>query len=131
MSDHEGYALFLFRCGGEAYIPMLLLLLGITVYAIIKKNWFVFFVSLNLIAREAVIFLTAPASFIQYSYPMMYVTAVYLLLLFVDHISQRLPEQKQIQKLHFPDQEDRDRRQHSHTGKSCQQPNDTAQRIKC
>lgn len=94
LSDHEGYALFLFRCGGEAYIPMLLLLLGITVYAIIKKNWFVFFVSLNLIAREAVIFLTAPASFIQYSYPMMYVTAVYLLLLFVDHISQKASRTK-------------------------------------
>lgn len=94
LSDHEGYALFLFKFGGEAYIPMLLLLLGITVYAIIKKNWFVFFVSLNLIAREAVIFLTAPASFIQYSYPMMYVTAVYLLLLFVDHISQKASRTK-------------------------------------
>ena len=75
-------------------ICMLLLLLGITVYAIIKKNWFVFLVSLNLIAREAVIFLTAPASFIQYSYPMMYVTAVYLLLLFVDHISQKASRTK-------------------------------------
>ena len=94
LSSHEGYALFLFKFGGEAYIPMLLLLLGITLYAIIKKNWFVFFVSLNLIAREAVIFLTAPASFIQYSYPMMYVTAVYLLLLFVDHISQKASRTK-------------------------------------
>lgn len=94
LTSHEGYALFLFKFGGEAYIPMLLLLLGITVYAIIKKNWFVLFVSLNLIAREAVIFLTAPASFIQYSYPMMYVTAVYLLLLFVDHISQKASQTK-------------------------------------
>ena len=68
-------AKFLFAAGGEAYIPMLVILIVSLVISIIKKNWFIAVTLLSLLAREGVIFLTAPASFIQYSYPMMFVTA--------------------------------------------------------
>lgn len=81
---HEGYAMFLFVYGGEAYIPMLLILFAACFVTLTKRQWFLGFSFLSLIAREAVIFLTAPASFIQYSYPMMYVTAALLLLVLVD-----------------------------------------------
>ena len=89
LNYHEGYALALFHCGGEAYIPMLLLLALATGISLAKRKWFLLFGFLALIAREAVIFLTAPASFIQYFYPMMYVTAVYVLLMLVERICQR------------------------------------------
>ena len=86
LSYHDGYAMFLFRFGGEAFLPMLLLLIIMTISTLIRKKWFLFFGCLALIAREAVIFLTAPASFIQYSYPMMYATAALLLLMIVDRL---------------------------------------------
>lgn len=86
LTYHEGYAMFLFSCGGEAFIPVLLLLLAATIVAICKKEPFLLFCFLALFAREAVIFLTAPASFIQYSYPMMYATAALVLLMIVDSI---------------------------------------------
>lgn len=84
VSSHEGYALSLFRYGGESYIPMLLLLAGLLIYALCRRQWFLFFCFGTLFAREAVIFLTAPASFIQYSYPMMYVTAAFFVLLLIE-----------------------------------------------
>ena len=40
----------------------------------LKKKWFLAVAILSLFARETIIFLSAPASFIQYSYPMMFVT---------------------------------------------------------
>lgn len=86
----ENYALFLFRFGGEAYIPMLVILFVLTIYSLVGKNWFIGCTCLSLCAREAVIFLTAPASFIQYSYPMMFVTLVLLLLLIIEKTNQRL-----------------------------------------
>lgn len=91
LSYHDGYALWLFRYGGEAFIPMLIVLLFATVISIIRRKWFLLFGFLALLAREAVIFLTAPASFIQYSYPMMYVTAAYCLLMLVDRICREKP----------------------------------------
>jgi len=86
LSYHEGYALALFKFGGEAFLPMLVLLLAATVTSLVRKKWFLLFGFLALIAREAVIFLTAPASFIQYSYPMMYATAALLLLMLVEKL---------------------------------------------
>ncbi|MBQ8527180.1 MAG: hypothetical protein IJ429_01785 [Lachnospiraceae bacterium] len=86
LSYHEGYAMALFTFGGEAFIPMLVILLVATVVALCRKKWFLLFGFLALWAREAVIFLTAPASFIQYSYPMMYATATLVLLMIVEHL---------------------------------------------
>ncbi len=86
LNYHEGYALALFHCGGEAYIPMLILLFAATLFSLLRRKWFLLFAFLALFAREAVIFLTAPASFIQYFYPMMYVTAVYVLLMILERI---------------------------------------------
>jgi hypothetical protein len=86
LTYHEGYAMALFKFGGEAFIPMLVLLLILIVYTLVRKKWFLFFGFLALIAREAVIFLTAPASFIQYSYPMMYATAAIALLMLIDRL---------------------------------------------
>lgn len=86
LTYHEGYAMALFKFGGEAFIPMLVLLLILTVYTLVRKKWFLLFGFLALIAREAVIFLTAPASFIQYSYPMMYATAAIALLMLIDRL---------------------------------------------
>lgn len=70
----DSYALFLYKFGGEAYIPCLILALALLIGCIVKRKWLLFTAMLSLFAREAVIFLTAPASFIQYSYPMMFVT---------------------------------------------------------
>ena len=90
--DREGsdsYAMLLFRLGGEAYIPMLLLAMGILIIALIRKKWFYAVLFLSLFAREAVIFLTAPASFIQYNYPFMYVTAAVGMVLLVEAMEKR------------------------------------------
>lgn len=87
LQTHEGYALALFTYGGEAYIPMLLLLTVLLIVTLFRRKWFLFFCFGSLLAREAVIFLTAPASFIQYSYPMMYVTAVFFALMVVEALS--------------------------------------------
>lgn len=70
----DSYALFLYKYGGEAYIPCLILALALLIGCLIKKKWFFCIAILSLFAREAVIFLSAPASFIQYNYPMMFVT---------------------------------------------------------
>ena len=70
----DSYALFLYKFGGEAYIPCLILAMALLIGSFIKKKWFLAITILSLFAREAIIFLSAPASFIQYSYPMMFVT---------------------------------------------------------
>lgn len=82
-------SLFLFQHGGEAFIPMLVVLLITLVWSLIKKEWFLFVSSLSLFAREAVIFLTAPASFIQYSYPTMYTAAFLFLVLLLTKMEKR------------------------------------------
>ncbi len=66
---------FLFKFGGEAYIPMLIVMIVTFIIAAIKKNGFIALIVLSLLARETLIFLTAPASFIQYGYPSMFVAA--------------------------------------------------------
>lgn len=86
LTYYEGYAMTLFSFGGEAFLPMLVLLLALTIYTLVRKKWFLLFGFLALLAREAVIFLTAPASFIQYSYPMMYATAALALLMLIDRL---------------------------------------------
>ena len=53
--------------------------------AFIKRKWFEFFSLASLLAREVVIFLTAPASFIQYSYPVMFVTVFFLLVSAIEY----------------------------------------------
>ena len=85
----DSYAMFLFRFGGEAYIPMLLLAMGLLITALIRKKWFYAVLFLSLFAREAVIFLTAPASFVQYNYPFMYVTAAVGMVLLVEVMEKR------------------------------------------
>lgn len=74
---------FLFDHGGEAYPVILFICFIFMLYTLFEKKWFYFFGFASLIAREAVIFLTAPASFIQYSYPMMYVTVFLLYMMFL------------------------------------------------
>ena len=81
ITGRTDYALALYRFGGEAYIPMLILLIAVTLYSLIRKKPVVFFTCLMMLAREAVIFLTAPASFIQYSYPVMYATAFFVFMM--------------------------------------------------
>lgn len=70
----DAYAIFLYNFFGEAYIPCLVLAFVFLIGCIVKRKWFLSMVLLSLFAREAVIFLSAPASFIQYNYPMMFVT---------------------------------------------------------
>lgn len=89
LSYHEGYAMALFAFGGEAFLPMLALLLVLILYTLMRRKWFLLFGFLTLLTREAVIFLTAPASFIQYSYPMMYTTAAIALLMLIDRLCQK------------------------------------------
>ncbi|MBO5241801.1 MAG: hypothetical protein J6B19_03930 [Lachnospiraceae bacterium] len=89
LTYHEGYAMALFAFGGEAFIPMLVLLLVLIGYTLVRRKWFLLFGFLALLAREAVIFLTAPASFIQYSYPMMYTTAAIALLMLIDRLCRK------------------------------------------
>jgi hypothetical protein len=79
--------LFLFRYGGEAYLPVLLLLVLCILITCIRKNWFIFFALASLLARELVIFFTAPASFIQYSYPTMFVTVFFAGILLLEKFS--------------------------------------------
>lgn len=85
----DAYAKFLFTFGGEAYIPCLILAFVLCIGCLIYKKWFAFTTLLSLFAREAVIFLFAPASFIQYSYPMMFVTVFVAIALLVEYISDR------------------------------------------
>lgn len=84
----DSYALFLYRFGGEAYIPCLILALVLLLGSLVKRNWFWVLALLSLFAREAVIFLSAPASFIQYSYPMMFVTLFLTFLVICEHCSK-------------------------------------------
>lgn len=81
LTYHDDYALFLYKYGGEAFIPVLLLCFILFIISLCRKDWFLFFVFGTLLAREAVIFLTAPTSFIQYSYPTMYTAAALAVLL--------------------------------------------------
>ena len=83
-------ALFLFQYGGEAYLPVLILLILTCIYTLTKKKWLLFWMCLSLIAREGVIFLTAPASFVQYNYPTMF-SAIFL---FIYTILEAIEEKK-------------------------------------
>lgn len=85
ISGSDAVPSFLFKYGGEAYLPVLILLILTCIYTLVKKNWVSFWVLLSLLAREAVIFLTAPASFIQYSYPTMFVTVFIVLILIIEY----------------------------------------------
>ncbi len=85
VSGTDAIAAFLFSCGGEAYLPVLALLMLSLLIAFIKRKWFEFFSLASLLAREVVIFLTAPASFIQYSYPVMFVTVFFLLVSAIEY----------------------------------------------
>ena len=80
----DGYALFLYKFGGDILIPFLIAALILLIGCLVKKKWFLFFVFAALLGREGVIFLTAPASFVQYSYPTMY-TVFALLMCFIVH----------------------------------------------
>lgn len=81
--SNQNILLFLFDHGGEAYLIILFFAGIFILYTLAEKKLFYFFAFASLIAREAVIFLTAPASFIQYNYPMMFVTVFLLLVMFV------------------------------------------------
>ena len=84
LEGSNNYALFLFDFGGEAYIPMLVIALVMLIVSFIYKKWFYVVLFLSLFAREAVIFLTAPASFIQYSYPFMYAVAAVAMVMVIE-----------------------------------------------
>lgn len=86
MNGTNDYALFLFKFGGESYIPMLFAALGGLIFCLFYKKWFEASAFVSLFLREGVIFFTAPASFIQYSYPMMYVTAFLVLVLALEWV---------------------------------------------
>ena len=88
-SGTDAIAAFLFRYGGEAYLPVLALLALSLLISFIRKKWFVFFALASLLAREAVIFLTAPASFIQYSYPVMFVTIFFVLVSVIEYAQHK------------------------------------------
>lgn len=81
----DAVPMFLFSHGGEAYLPVLVLLILAIFISLFQKNWFIFFSLASLLARELVIFLTAPASFIQYSYPTMFVTIFLILIYFIEY----------------------------------------------
>lgn len=85
----DDYALFLFRYGGEAYIPMLIAACLALIFSVFYKKWFEATAFLSLFLREGVIFLTAPASFIQYSYPMMYVTSFLIFVLILEWVQEK------------------------------------------
>lgn len=85
LTGTDAIASFLFKYGGEAYLPVLALLIFSILLSLIKRNWFMFFSLASLLAREAVIFLTAPASFIQYSYPVMFVTLFFVLVSAIEY----------------------------------------------
>lgn len=85
ITGNEALALFLFKYGGEAYLPALILLLLTCICTLIKKKWLIFWMCLSLFARESVIFLTAPAAFVQYSYPSMF-AAVFLFIITIPEL---------------------------------------------
>jgi len=86
LTGNDSYALKLFAFGGEAYIPVLIILVALTAICLFRKKWLVFWLCAMMLAREAIIFLTAPASFIQYSYPVMFATVFLLLLMILDTV---------------------------------------------
>ena len=90
LSSENRLALTLFDIGGEAYLPVLVLLVITLIYSAIKKKGFAFWTLLSLLARETVIFLTAPASFIQYSYPVMFVTVFLAMILVIEHFEEKM-----------------------------------------
>lgn len=89
LEGSNNYALFLFDFGGEAYIPMLVIALVMLIVSFIYKKWFYVVLFVSLFAREAVIFLTAPASFIQYSYPFMYAVAAVAMVMVIEMMEKR------------------------------------------
>lgn len=85
---------FLFNHGGEAYIPILILMMTALIVSLFQRKWFFFTCFASLFAREAVIFLTAPASFIQYSYPTMFTASFFIILMIIEAVGLKY-EQKQ------------------------------------
>ena len=79
-------ALFLFEYGGEAYLPVLFLLILTCIFTLIKKRWLTFWMALSLLAREGGIFLTVPAAFIQYNYPTMFAAFFLFMITIVEEI---------------------------------------------
>ena len=97
LEHHDGYALFLYKYGGEAFIPVMLLCFAFMIVFLVRKKWLCFFIFASFMAREAVIFLTAPTSFIQYSYPSMFAVSALLLILLSEHLpSFRSSKQDQV-----------------------------------
>lgn len=94
LNGSDAVSSFLFQYGGEAYLPVLILLILTCIYSLIKKKWFAFWTLLSLLAREAVIFLTAPASFIQYSYPTMFVTVFIILILIIEYADAKSTDKR-------------------------------------
>lgn len=94
ITSDDTYVMGLFRYGGEAYLPMLGLTMVLLMYSLIRRKWFLFFAFGAFLAREAVVFLLAPTSFIQYSYPMMYGTAFLFLLLLAEVLAKKKNEMK-------------------------------------
>ena len=74
---------------------MLILLFMMTIYTLAHKKWMIFFTCLMMLARECVIFLTAPASFIQYSYPVMYAAAFLFMMLLLEAV--HMPKEQRVQ----------------------------------
>lgn len=66
------YANFLFKFGGEAYLLVMAFGFVLFLYSLIRKDWFLSIMLVSIFTREGIIFLSAPVSFIQYSYPSMY-----------------------------------------------------------
>lgn len=95
INGNDNYAHGLFTYGGEAYIPLLLLLFIMTIYTLLKRNRMFFSMCLMMLAREGVIFLTAPASFIQYSYPVMYAVSFLFVMLLLEKL--HMPKKDGIQ----------------------------------
>jgi hypothetical protein len=89
ISGSDTLPTFLFQYGGEAYLPILLLLVLCIVIACVKKDLFVCFALISLLARELIIFMTAPAAFIQYNYPTMFVTIFLAFMLLIDNLTRR------------------------------------------
>lgn len=85
----DAIASFLFQWGGEAYLFVLGLLVLTLSASLVRKNWFLFFSLASLLARELVIFFTAPASFIQYSYPTMFVTLFFVLVSIIEYVQKK------------------------------------------
>lgn len=89
VSGTKALALFLFQYGGEAYLPALFLLFVTCIYTLLKRKWLLFWMCLSLIAREGIIFLTAPTTFVQYSYPSMFATVFLFIVTIIEIIETK------------------------------------------